>query len=158
MTALPSPPVLALIALSLACVSEEGPGFEVPETPDYPNITFFQASGAGSSTERAREYTIFNTLDGSGLPEGFGPTDEHADYAPGNHWTTADGDTAGALALYSFEDTVSMDTLYIWHHRSTSPPADSENYAITRFDIRFLDINNESIVVLEDLRGEPGLA
>ncbi|TXD39174.1 hypothetical protein FRC98_01875 [Lujinxingia vulgaris] len=144
--------LLALLALCVACVSEDG------TSPERYESAFFQPDDAMASSEWSNSYSVAHTINGSGLPEGFGPADTHADYGGSNHWTTSDGDVEGAWATYSFNGPATMDTLYIWHHRSTMPPAYSDGYAITRFDVEFLDANGEQLLLLEDLAGEPELA
>jgi hypothetical protein len=123
------------------------------------NWEFFQPDSATASSEWSEAYSIEHAIDGSGLPIELEPEiDQHRPYALDNHWTTEDGDVEGAWAWFHFDDAVALDTLFLWNHRSTSPPAFSENYAITTFDLELLDRDNRRLLELRDLSAEGGRA
>ena len=111
----------------------------------------FQPDSATASSEWSDNFRIEHTIDGSGLPPEFEPEDEHRPYASGNHWSTEDGDVEGAWAWYRFDRPVTVDTLFLWNHRSTSPPAFSSNYYVTRFDLELFDEENRRLLDLRDV-------
>ena len=69
--------------------------------------TLLTPASATASTEYSSLYDIGNTIDGSGLPGGFGLTDVHADYATNNHWTT-NGDTVSAQSIGSVNRVIAL--------------------------------------------------
>lgn len=113
--------------------------------------SFFQPDSATASSEWSEGFSIDYAIDGSGLPLDFEPEDFHRPYDFENHWTTEDGDVHGAWAWFHFDSPVELDTFYLWNHQSTSPPAFSENYGITSFDLEFLDSENRRLLELRNL-------
>jgi hypothetical protein len=112
---------------------------------------FFQPDSATASSEWSPAYSIEHAIDGSGLPLELEPEHEHRPYGLSNHWTTEDGDVEGAWAWFHFDEPVELDTLFLWNHQSTSPPAFSPNYAITRFDLELLDADNRRLLEVRNL-------
>ena len=118
----------------------------------------FQPDSATASSSWSDAFVIENAINGSGLPRNFGPDDTHGLYRSDTHWSTEDGDVAGAWAWFEFDRDVTIDSFYMWNHRSTSPPAFSENYAITRFDLELFDADDRRLLELRDLRAEKNRA
>ncbi len=116
--------------------------------------TFFSADSATASSEWSSAYLVEYAIDGSGLPDDFGPDDVHADYSQNNHWTTADGDVEGAWARFEFDDPVTIDTFWMWNHLSNSPTAYSADYAVSLFDLEFFDAEDNSIAELTELTAQ----
>jgi hypothetical protein len=123
-----------------------------PLTVAKPN--FFQPDSATASSEWSSLYRVAYTIDGSGLPPDFGPTDPHSNYVGNNHWTTGDGDVVGAWARFAFDEPAAIDTFWMWNHRSTVPPAFSEFYAVRRFDLQFFDASEQLIGEFLNLSAE----
>lgn len=121
-------------------------------------VELITPDSATASSEWSSSYAVEHTIDGSGLPAGFGPDAEHADYAQGNHWTTGDGDVEGAWARYVFDAPQSMDTFLMWNHRSTTSLAFSENYPVTRFDLVLYDGDDEVLLELSGQDADPRVA
>lgn len=96
-------------------------------------------SATAMSTFNAN-YDIGNAIDGSGLPAGFTPADSHADYAAGNHWTTATGAVAAGTAKASlfFDNPTDIGGLYLWNHRSNVISVNPD-YDVRGFDLIFRD-------------------
>jgi hypothetical protein len=113
---------------------------------------------ATASTQYSSSYLINFTIDGSGLPANFTTDDLHANYTTNNHWTTSIGDIAGAFADYDLGTDKSLTHLYLWNHRSNSPPAFSTGYAVTQFDLSFYDANSILISTLSNLTAVGGTA
>ena len=106
-----------------------------------------------------------NTIDGSGLPGGYGPTDAHADYAfdsgsrTGNHWTTSgQGNPTDEFITWSFNIPQTLDAIHIWNHRSTMPPAGNSEYDVTLFDLTVFDSTSNVLLTFNDMRLTPDTA
>lgn len=99
-------------------------------------------SAIASSTFSAA-YDIGNAINGSGLPAGFTLDDTHAVYAGGNHWTTRNGAIAAgtANATFFFDTPQTIAQFHLWNHQSNGV-ASNGFYAVTQFDLRFFDANN----------------
>jgi hypothetical protein len=135
----------ALAATDVATAAEEVSPFITPIS-------------ATASTNYSSSYLIDFTIDGSGLPENFTLSSLHADYTVNNHWTTQIGDITGAFADFDLGTEQSLTHLYLWNHRSNSPPAFSTGYAVTQFDLSFFNANNQEITVLNNLSAVGGTA
>ncbi len=100
----------------------------------------FQPDSATAGSEFSSSYDIGNAIDGSGLPAGFGITDEHATYVQNNHWTTRSGAIGAgtAWADFSFDSPQTIGAFYMWNHRSDGVAADP-GYAITTFNLELFD-------------------
>jgi len=116
------------------------------------SAVIFQPDFATASSEFSSSYVIENAINGSGLPLNFGPTDSHADYGTNNHWTTAANQVPGnSVATFTFENDVTIGTMYLWNHRSNIIASNSE-YAVTQFDLILYDANNRVLLTLTDLK------
>ncbi len=103
---------------------------------------FIRPNDASTSSQfNNSEFSIQNTINGSGLPLNFDQTSTHSNYTNGasNHWTTAGGSVAGITATFTFTTAQSLDAFYLWNHLSTTPYAGNNNYAVANFDLRFYD-------------------
>lgn len=100
----------------------------------------FQPDSATAGSEFSSAYDIGNAIDGSGLPGGFGITDEHATYVQNNHWTTRSGalGAGNAWADFSFDTPQTIGAFYMWNHRSDGVASDP-GYAITTFNLELFD-------------------
>ena len=93
-----------------------------------------------------------NTINGSGLPVGYGPSDPHAAYASGNHWTTATAtNPLDGFIVWGFNSPQVLDAIYIWNHQSTQPPAGNAGYDVTLFDLTLRDGSNNLLLFLDNL-------
>lgn len=119
----------------------------------------FQPNSATATSEFSSLYDIGNTIDGSGLPANFTPTDAHANYAVNNHWTTRSGalNANNAAASFLFNTPVTIGTFHMWNHRSNNIAADP-GYAVTRFDLRLFDSSNNEIFSLLNQTATPNVA
>jgi PEP-CTERM motif len=99
-----------------------------------------------------------NTINGTGLPAGFSPTDPHAPYASGNHWTTTGGPPAAEFISWGFTAAQTLDTIHIWNHQSTTPPASNAGYDVTSFDLTLFDALDGVLLTLNDLSLAPDTA
>ena len=100
-----------------------------------------------------------NTINGSGLPVGFGVGDTHANYASGNHWTTNRGfNPLDASITWGFASAKSLDAIHIWNHLSTQPPAAAPGYDVTLFDLTLFDGMNNVLLSLNDVAIAPDTA
>lgn len=100
-----------------------------------------------------------NTINGSGLPVGFGSTNSHAAYVSGNHWTTASGTSPTTQFItWGFTTAQTLDTIYIWNHLSTDPPASNTGYDVTLFDLTLFDSLNNVLLSLDNVALLPDTA
>ena len=83
-------------------------------------------------------YVAANTINGTGLPANFTLTDPHANYAQGNHWTTATGRTIGESITWTFNTAQALGGIHVWNHRSNGVAA-NPNYEPVRFDLVLFD-------------------
>jgi len=123
------------------------------------HAVLFQADSAVAGSTYSAIYTINNTINGSGLPANFGPSDPHAPYtssAGGNHWTTAANAILNntAWAEYSFNSDVTMGTFYMWNHQSNGGLASNPDYDVTLFDLRLYDAGNNVLLELLNQVGQ----
>ena len=150
-----------LVGVAMGCGDDDNGDNANNNGAQEPNgddpVVLIRPDSATASSEWSSGYLIEYVIDGSGLPDDFGPDDAHADYVSGNHWTTTDGDVEGAWARFEFDQAVTLDTFWMWNHRSTSPPAYSTNYAVTRFDLEFFDGDDQSLQEVTDLQANPGV-
>lgn len=119
----------------------------------------FQPNFATATSEFSSLYDILNTIDGSGLPANFTPADAHANYTINNHWTTAAGalNQNNAAASFFFNLPVTIGTFHMWNHRSNGIAADP-GYAVTRFNLRLFDADNNEIFALLNQVALPNIA
>ncbi len=117
---------------------------------------FFRPDSASATSVFSSGYVVANAINGTGLPAGFGPLSSHANYASGNHWTTANGRTIGESATFSFTTPKTVGGFYMWAHRSNGV-ASNPNYAVTRFDLVFRDAAGATLANLTDLVGLPNI-
>jgi hypothetical protein len=94
-------------------------------------------------------YNAENTIDGSGLPLGFTPSNPHAVYTGsggGNHWTTLSGAISNGSAWieWGFSSAQTLHGMYLWNHRSDGV-ASNPHYAVKRFDLTFKDALDNTI-------------
>ncbi|WP_240705229.1 VPLPA-CTERM sorting domain-containing protein [Pacificoceanicola onchidii] len=107
--------------------------------PVATEAAIFSPDGATASSAFNASYDAGNTIDGSGLPIGFGPGDIHATYAANNHWTTAAStNPLDQWIEWSFSGGASIGGLYIWNHLSNDI-ASNPDYEPTLFSLTFLD-------------------
>lgn len=106
------------------------------------------ASTASSSFSSS--YAAELTIDGSGLPASYTVNDVHADYGPGNHWTTAAGTPQDAFINWTFSTAQELGGMYVWNHLSTSPPAANDGYEVTLFDLTLFDQSDQVIANFND--------
>jgi hypothetical protein len=119
----------------------------------------FQPDSATATSTFSSLYDIGNTIDGSGLPVNFTPSSSHANYAVNNHWTTTSGALAAdnAKASFFFDSPVTIGTFHMWNHRSNVIAADP-GYAVTRFDLRIFDADNNELFALLNQTATPNVA
>lgn len=119
-----------------------------------------QPNSAVASTEFTAGFDgrAVNTINGAGLPPGFGPTDAHAAYASGNHWTTTGGPPTAAFITWSFTTPQVLDTIYLWNHQSTLPTAANSGYDVTLFDLTLFDSSNTVLLTWNDVGLAPDTA
>ncbi|GMV24114.1 MAG: hypothetical protein AMXMBFR58_01450 [Phycisphaerae bacterium] len=114
-------------------------------------------NSATATSTYSGSYSVNNTINGSGLPANFGPGDAHANYAGGNHWTTANGRTIGESATYFFNTPQTIGGFYMWAHRSNNI-AHNPHYAATLFDLVLRDSAGQVLAEHKNLVGIPGIA
>lgn len=114
-----------------------------------------------SSQFNATTFAATNTINGSGLPAGpIDPGDAHADYATGNHWTTAFEPFPTALDTFinwGFDAPTDLGGIYVWNHRS-NVISDNSGYEPTLFDLRLFDASNNLLLFLDDVALAPDTA
>lgn len=91
-----------------------------------------------------------HTIDGSGLPANFTVSDAHAAYSSGNHWTTTGGPPANEFITWGFITPQTLDSMFIWNHQSTVPPAANPGYDVTQYDLTLLDVSGGVLLTLND--------
>jgi hypothetical protein len=97
-----------------------------------------------------------NTINGSGLPVGFGPGDTHAAYVSGNHWTSnLQTIPTDQFINWGFNTPQTLTAIHIWNHQSTQPPADNPGYDVTLFDLTLFDAANTPLLQLNDVAMAP---
>jgi hypothetical protein len=109
------------------------------------------------SSEFNANYVAENTLNGSGLPVGFLPSDSHADYAVQNHWTTVSSDPTLAFIEWGFSVPTDLGTIYLWNHRS-NVIAQNSGYDVVQFDLTLYDAANDVIATFLNLPLQPNIA
>lgn len=122
---------------------------------------FIQPDSAVASSEFTAGFDgrAVNTINGSGLPAGFGPADAHADYASGNHWTSNAGTTPTDQSItWGFAAAQTLDAIYIWNHRSNVPPAANTGYDVTVFTLTLFDGANNVLLTLSSVALAPDTA
>lgn len=118
----------------------------------------FSANSATASSFFDGNYVPTNTIDGSGLPGGFGPSDIHANYAQGNHWTTASGtDPLDQFIEWGFTTAQTLGGIYIWNHLSNIIASNAE-YEPTLFDLTLKDSGGNTIIFFDDVGLTPDTA
>lgn len=96
-------------------------------------------TGAAASSSFSSGYLPTFTIDGSGLSGGgLDPSEEHATYVPGNHWTSAAGNPVGQWIDWTFSAPQTLGAAYIWNHRSNGVAA-NPNYEPTLFNLTLFD-------------------
>jgi hypothetical protein len=125
------------LVLAMVCVT----------SPMTTQGALFQPDSATASSEFNSLFDIGNTIDGSGLPVNFGPSDSHSSYAVDNHWTTAANQVLGTSASFDFNNDATIGTFYLWNHRSNDISA-NPYYAVTLFDLILRDVNNLPVLSL----------
>lgn len=128
--------------------------------PDQSLADFIQPDTAVASSEFISGFDgrAVNTINGSGLPAGFGPADVHADYGSGNHWTTLSGNPTEQFIIWGFAIPQFLDTIYIWNHLSTVPPANNSGYDVTLFDLTLFDSSDNVLLALTGINLAPDTA
>ena len=115
----------------------------------------FSADTATASSFFDGSYLPTNTINGSGLPGGFGPSDIHADYATNNHWTTASGtDPLDQSIEWGFNTAQTLGGVYIWNHLSNIIASNSQ-YEPTLFDLTLKDSGGNTIFFFDDVSLTP---
>lgn len=117
----------------------------------------FQPDSGVASSTFSGSYDIGNTIDGSGLPAGFGPESAHANYAANNHWTTARRPATPVTGDFFFDAPVTIGTLHLWNHRSNAI-ADDPFYAVKTFDLVFFDAADAPLGSISGLSAERNVA
>ncbi len=119
----------------------------------------FQPDSATATSTFSALYSILNTINGSGMPANFTPASAHANYAINNHWTTAAGalNQNNAAASFFFNQPVTIGTFHMWNHRSNGIAADP-GYAVTLFNLRLFDANNNELFQLLNQPALPNIA
>lgn len=112
----------------------------------------FRPNSATATSEFSAQYAIVNAINGSGLPANFTPLDSHANYSTNNHWTTRSGQTVGQSATFFFNTPRTVGGFYMWAHRSNII-ASNPFYAVTRFDLDFLDAGGNVLASVPNLAG-----
>jgi hypothetical protein len=127
---------------------------------DAARAALIQPDTAVASTEFSAGFDglAVNTINGSGLPSGFGPGSAHAPYASGNHWTTLATSPPTQFITWGFSAPQTLDEMYVWNHQSTSPPAGSSNYDVTLFDLTLRDAANNVLLFLDNVSLAPDTA
>jgi hypothetical protein len=95
--------------------------------------------------------SALHTIDGSGLPAGFGPADAHAAYVSGNHWTIGVVPPETQSITWGFSSPQVLGAIYIWNHQSTEPPANNPGYDVTLFDLTLFDSLNAVLMTFNDI-------
>jgi hypothetical protein len=113
---------------------------------------------ATASSTFSGSYDIGNAIDGSGLPPDFTLGDTHAVYAANNHWTTRNGAIAAgtANATFSFATPQTIAQFHLWNHQSNGV-ASNDFYAVTQFDLRFFDADNNLLGEVLDVAAVGGV-
>lgn len=115
----------------------------------------FSADDAMASSEFSSSYVAVNTINGTGLSSNTAIGEAHANYAQGNHWTTArNTDPLQAWITWSFLNVADIGGIYIWNHRSNVIASNSE-YEPTLFDLEFFDNSAASLVKYTDVALQP---
>jgi hypothetical protein len=114
---------------------------------------------ATASSTFSSSYDIGNAIDGSGLPAGFTLDDTHAAYARDNHWTTRNGAIAAgtANATFFFDTPQTIAQFHLWNHQSNGGLASNGFYAVTQFDLRFFDADNNLLGEVLDVAAVGGV-
>jgi hypothetical protein len=113
---------------------------------------------AVANSQFAGGYNAENTINGTGL-SGFGATDAHAAYAPGNHWTTGTlANAIGASITWGFNSAVSLSDIYIWNHQSNGGLAANPGYDVTLFDLVLRDAGGSALATFSNIALAPDTA
>ncbi len=115
-------------------------------------------SSATASSTFSSLYDIANAIDGSGLPVGFTLDDLHDTYVGNNHWTTRNGAIAAgtANATFFFDTPQTIAQFHLWNHQSNGV-ASNDFYAVTQFDLRFFDADNNLLGEVLDVAALGGV-
>ena len=123
----------------------------------FANADLVQPDDAVATSEFSSSYDILQTIDGSGMPAGFGPSDEHDIYDQGNHWTTASTPALPTGAVYSFDTPQSLGAFYMWNHRADQAIdglANGDAYDVIEFDlVLFNDKGTELFSIIGECAG-----
>ena len=123
------------------------------------NAAVIKPDTAVASSVFSGGYVADNTINGTGLTgTGINPAEAHADYAFGNHWTTANGtDPVDAFITWGFNVGQTLGGIYIWNHRSNDPGhASNPGYEPTLFDLTVTHFGGS--LVLNDVSIAPDTA
>lgn len=109
------------------------------------------ADTATASSEFSSGYLAVNTINGTGLSSNTAVGEAHADYAFGNHWTTAQGtDPLDAWISWGFNSGQDVGGIYIWNHRSNVISSNG-GYEPILFDLEIFDSSNASLALFDDV-------
>lgn len=113
---------------------------------------------ATASSTFSGSYDIGNAIDGSGLPPDFTLDSTHAVYTTNNHWTTKNGAIAAgtANATFFFDAPQTIAQFHLWNHQSNGV-ASNDFYAVTQFDLRFFDADNNLLGEVLDVSAVGGV-
>ena len=137
-----------LTAFVITSVCAAGATQAATFSPDIATASSFFSSG----------YVPENTIDGSGLPGGFGPSDTHATYVFGNHWTTGiNTNPVDQFIEWGFTSSTTIGGMYIWNHLSNGA-ADYDGYEPTLFDLSFRDSSGGTLAFFDDVPLTPDTA
>ncbi|MGP1346299.1 MAG: hypothetical protein ACTS3F_06490 [Phycisphaerales bacterium] len=127
-------------------------------TAAHAGTPLFQPDSATAGSEFNSSYDIGNTTNGSGLEPDFCPGSPHATYVQHNHWTTkSNALPAGtAFANFFFDNDTTIGTLLLWNHRSNGVASDP-GYAVTVFDLRYYDADDQVIEEFIGLEATPNV-
>lgn len=123
----------------------------------FAHAATFSADTASASSFFDGSYLPSNTIDGSGLPGGFGPSDIHADYAVNNHWTTDGTNPTEEWIEWTFINPQTVGGIYIWNHLSNIISSNSQ-YEPTVFDLTLEDGSGNAIFFFDDVSLTPDTA
>ncbi|WP_425404944.1 PEP-CTERM sorting domain-containing protein [Hwanghaeella sp.] len=111
------------------------------------------------SSEFNASFAAENTINGSGLTSNpRDPSEAHANYAGGNHWTTAAGtNPLDAFITWGFDSPTDLFGMYVWNHRSNIISANT-GYEPTLFTLELFDGSNNSLLTLTNVSLLPDVA
>jgi len=123
--------------------------------PDLSMAATLSADTATASSEATASYVAENTINGSGLSSANDPSATHADYFPGNHWTSNSISPLDQYIDWGFNTTQTLGGIYIWNHGSNGGIAANSGYEPTLFDLTLYDDGDNIIESFDDVALAP---